>query len=212
MKKIWILMLGLLAIVGCKDDDESTTRPATQEQMEALTDNWYAELPMSGETANWRTEEEGDMTTYDHIGVIIYLNGYNPSGDASFWGYLYLQDGDMVNFDGLLSDNHERSTFNFTMDSEGNITPSSSLTDAPQVTNMHYDSEKDIITADVIYKGQTIALIFRRPSEEQKTALNEFWDILIEAGEVGGSSDRGDEQDTDIQEDGATEPSRVKRS
>ena len=209
MKKIWIFMFVLLAIVGCKDDDEPS--PATPEQMEHLTGHWYAELAMSGETANWRTLEEGDMAAYDHIGILMYLNGYNPQGDACFWGYLYLQEGDMVNFAGLMSESHEQSTFNITMDSEGNITPSSHMADAPKVTNMHYDATQELITADVTYKGQTVHLVFRHPADDQEDALTEFWDMLVEEGEVGGSTDRGDEQGTGINEGGATEPSRAKQ-
>ena len=146
MKKIWIFMFALLAIVSCKDDDP---KPATAEQLQKLTGHWYAELPANGETANWRTLEEGDMTNYDHIGVVIYLNGNTPTEEVSYWGYLYLQNGDLVNFAGLMSETHEQSSFSFTMDEEYNITPSSHLKDAPKVTKMHYDREKDIITAEV---------------------------------------------------------------
>ena len=146
MKKIWIFMFALLAIVSCKDDDP---KPATAEQLQKLTGHWYAELPANGETANWRTLEEGDMTNYDHIGVVIYLNGNTPTEEVSYWGYLYLQEGDMVNYAGLMSESHEQSSFSFTMDEEYNITPSSHLKDAPKVTKMHYDREKDIITAEV---------------------------------------------------------------
>ena len=207
MKKIWIFMFALLAIVSCKDDDP---KPATAEQLQKLTGHWYAELPANGETANWRTLEEGDMTNYDHIGVVIYLNGNTPTEEVSYWGYLYLQEGDMVNYAGLMSESHEQSSFSFTMDEEYNITPSSHLKDAPKVTKMHYDREKDIITAEVNYKGETYYLTFTRPTGDNETLLNEFWDMLIEAGEIGGSADKGTEIDTDVEEGGATESSRAK--
>lgn len=208
MKKIWIFMFALLAIVSCRNDDEPG--PATQEQLEALTGHWYAELPLSGETFNWRTLEEGDMASYDNVGVVIYLNGYNPNGDASYWGYLYLQDGDMVNFTGLLSESHEQSSFSFTMDSEGNIKPSSHLKDAPEVKTMYYDRTKDIITANVIYQGQTYYLTFIRPTGDSETHLNDIFDMLIEAGEIGGYDDKGNQLNTDVDNGNATEPSRVK--
>ena len=99
---------------------------------------------------------------------------------------------------------------NVSMDEEYNITPSSHLKDAPKVTKMHYDREKDIITAEVNYKGETYYLTFTRPTGDNETLLNDFWDMLIEAGEIGGSADKGTEIDTDVEEGGATESSRAK--
>ena len=115
----------------------------------------------------------------------------------------------MVNFDGLHRRDDE-ANFAITMDSEGYITTSSHLKDAPKVTKMHYDREKDIITAEVNYKGETYYLTFTRPTGDNETLLNEFWDMLIEAGEIGGSADKGTEIDTDVEEGGATESSRAK--
>ena len=76
-----MLIIALVAMTGCKDDDEPG--PATVEQMEMLTGHWYANLPLVGETDNWRTIEEGDVTGYNNIAVVIYLNGAVP--DACFW-------------------------------------------------------------------------------------------------------------------------------
>ena len=208
MKKIWIFMFALLAIVSCKDDDP---KPATAEQLQKLTGHWYAELPANGETANWRTLEEGDMTTYDHIGVVIYLNGNTPTEEVNYWGYLYLQEGDMVNYAGLMSESHEQSSFSFTMDEEYNITPSSHLKDAPQVTSMHWDNTKDVITADVNYKGQTFKLTFKRVNLNEEQTLKDFYDILAEEGIVGGYADLDTQLNTDVSDNDATGPSRVRR-
>ena len=202
MKKVLILLFGLLAIVGCKDDDDKA-KPATEDQMKEVSGHWLAEVPISGETENWRTEEEGDMATYDKILALIYLNGAYP--DACYWGYLFMQDGDMVNFDGL-GRRDEEANFEFKMDREGNITTSSHLSNAPRVTNMHYTGS--VITADVAYMGKSFSLTFTRPTAEQEAALNEFWELLAEEGIVGGYSDRGDEQRTDLSDKDATEPSR----
>ena len=202
MKKVLILLFGLLAIVGCKDDDDKA-KPATEDQMKEVSGNWVAEVPISGETENWRTEDEGDMTTYDNILALIYLNGAYP--DACYWGYLFMQDGDMVNFDGL-GRRDEQANFEFKMDRDGNITPSSHLPNAPQVTNMHYTGS--VITADVAYKGKTFSLTFTRPTAEQEATMQEFWEILGEEGIVGGYADNGYEQRTDLSDKDATEPSR----
>ena len=68
MKKGLSLLFGLLAIVGCKDDDDKA-KPATEDQMKEVSGNWVAEVPISGETENWRTEEEGDLR--QHLGAYL---------------------------------------------------------------------------------------------------------------------------------------------
>ena len=111
----------------------------------------------------------------------------------------------MVNFDGL-GRRDEQANFEFKMDRDGNITPSSHLPNAPQVTNMHYTGS--VITADVAYKGKTFSLTFTRPTAEQEATMQEFWEILGEEGIVGGYADNGYEQRTDLSDIDATEPSR----
>lgn len=202
MKKALILLFGLLVIVGCKDDDDKA-KPATEDQMKEVMGHWMAEVPISGETENWRTEEEGDITTYDKITAIIYLNGEHP--DACYWGYLFMQNGDMVNYDGIGRRDQE-ANFEFKMDREGHITTSSHLPDAPKVTNMHYTGKA--ITADITYKGKSFSLTFTRPTAEQEATMSEFWQILGEEGIIGGYGDIGDELHTDVHDNNATEPSR----
>lgn len=201
MKKIFILILGLMTMFGCSSDDKAS--PASEEQMQKVSGHWYALLPVSGEIENWRTEEEGDLTTYDHIGVVVYLNGSNPG--ASFWGYLYIQNGEMVNYDGLFL-RDEEANFSFTMNSDGVITPSSYLPDAPQVSNMRYAN--DVITANVNFKGRSINLIFA-PLYDNDPTYKEFFDILIEEGIIGGYSDKGDELNTDVSDKGADQSARA---
>ena len=99
---VGLFLFGLLAMTSCSDDDNETIGPATKAQLEAVTGHWFAELPISGETDNWRTEEEGDVTAYDKVAALFYLNGYTTT--ECWWGYLYLQDGDMVNYGGLRQD------------------------------------------------------------------------------------------------------------
>jgi len=208
MKKIFMFLFGMLAIASCSNDDNETAGPATQAQLEAVTGHWYAELPISGETDNWRTEEEGDVTTYDKVAALFYLNGYTTT--ECWWGYLYLQDGDMVNYGGI-DLNETSNMFSFTMTSEGDITPSQHLANGPKVTNMHYDSKKDIITADVDYSGHTLSVTFTRPTASQATQLNEYFDILQEEGIVGGYEDKDSQLKTDVTDDDATETPRARR-
>ncbi len=198
------LIIALVAMTSCTTDDNEVI-PASQEQLEAVTGHWYAELAISGETANWRTEEEDDMTSYDHIGAMIYLNGHVT--DASYWGYIYIKDHELVNFDGIFM-RDEEANFDFSMDSDGNITPTSYLPDAPEVSNMRYAD--GIITADVSYKGHSMTITFTRPTEEQEPMLKEYWELLAEAGIVGGFADDGDSLDTEVTDENATEPSRVR--
>lgn len=207
MKKLLFVLLGLLAMTSCHDNEEEV-RPATKEQLQELTGHWYAEIPFTGETLNWRTEEEDDKTTYDQIAAVIYLNGDDTN--SCFWGYLYLQNGDMVNYDGLHHRNDD-ANFSITMDSEGNITTSSDLSDAPQVSNMHFDSTKDIITADIAFKCHNFNVTFIHlltPSEQE--TLGAFYQILQEEGIIGGLT-AGTGEKTDISDGNANEPSRAKR-
>lgn len=198
-----MLVVAMMTMTACSSDDGPSA--ASQEQMQKLQGHWYAEMPVSGETANWRTEEEDDMTNYDHVGVLVYFNGTYT--DVSYWGYVFLKDNEMVNFDGIFMRDDE-ARFDYTMDSDGNIMPMSLLSDAPQVTGMRYDAKADIITANVAYKGHNLALTFVRPTQEEGTALYEYWQLLVEAGIVGGYEDGGDHIDTDISGKDADEPSR----
>lgn len=205
-KIIAALFIALLAMTSCSNDDNEAAGPATEAQLEAVNGHWYAEIPISGETDNWRTEEEGDVTTYDKIGTLIYLNGYFP--DACYWGYLYLKDDDMVNYDGLHRRDNE-ANFAFTMDSEGNITPSSYLPDAPVVNNMRYAN--GVITADVSFMGHNVNLVFTRVDIAKEKVFKDFYDILAEEGIVGGYADEGNKQKTDVTDNDATEPMRARR-
>jgi anaerobic selenocysteine-containing dehydrogenase len=122
----------------------------------------------------------------------------------------HVQNGDMVNYDGLHHRDQE-ANFAFTMDSEGNITTSSNLPDAPQVSNMHYDSTQKVITADVTFKGRSLSVTFTFVSDtNQQETLNEFYQILAEEGIVGGYSENTKEIDTDLSDENANQPSRAK--
>ena len=207
-----MLIIALTAMTSCTDNkDNLPAGPASEAQLEAVTGHWYAEIPISGETDNWRTEEEGDVTTYDKIDALIYLDANTDDVIVTFgfWGYIYLQDNDMVNYGGLLSSDDD--IFQFSMTSDGYITPSSHLADAPKITNMHYDATANIITATVDYKGKSLSLTFVRPDEEAMTRLNECYEILMEEGIVSAYDDGGWKIDSDVTDDDATEPMRARR-
>lgn len=207
-----MLIIALTAMTSCTDNkDNLPAGPASEAQLEAVTGHWYAEIPISGETDNWRTEEEGDVTTYDKIDALIYLDANTDDVIVTFgfWGYIYLQDNDMVNYGGLLSSDDD--IFQFSMTSDGYITPSSHLADAPKITNMHYDAAANIITATVDYKGKSLSLTFVRPDEEAMTRLNECYEILMEEGIVSAYDDGGWKIDSDVTDDDATEPMRARR-
>ena len=207
-----MFLFGLLAMVSCSDnDDNPSAGPATKAQYEAVTGHWYAEIPISGETDNWRTEEEGDVTTYDKIDALIYLDANTDDVIVTFgfWGYIYLQDNDMVNYGGLLSSDDD--IFQFSMTSDGYITPSSHLADAPKITNMHYDATANVITATVDYKGKSLSLTFVRPDEEAMNRLNECYEILMEEGIVSAYDDGGNIILSDVTDKNADEPSRAPR-
>ena len=97
--------------------------------------------------------------------------------------------------------------FDFTMDSDGHITPMSQLSNAPQVSNMYYQGDK--ITATVTYMGHSLDMTFRQPDEEQETMLEGIWEFLVKNGLVIGGD--YDEVETGISDEQATEPSRARR-
>jgi len=201
-----MLFIALMAMSSCAVEDNNITKPASEEQMHNVSEHWYAEVPISGVTDNWRTEEEGDVTTFNSIGVLIYLNGNITS--LSYWGYIYIQDGYIVNFDGI-DRMTEDAAFDFRMTSGGDITVSSHLANAPKVTNMHWDSTRDVVTGDVSYQGHSISITFTRPEKEWKTTLNDFFELLVEAGMIAG--DEEDYVETDIKDKDADEPSRARQ-
>lgn len=212
-----MLIIALTAMTSCssnndKDDEPATDpQPATQEQLDTVSDYWYAVIPISGDTDNWRTEEEGDLAPYNNIIALFYLNGAFLDDLHGYWGYLYMQDDDMVNFGGLSGIDEEAALFSFTMDDNGAIKPQSHLPNAPKISNMHYDSQKDVITADVDYMGHNLHLTFVRPTDETWDNLEEIYEMLLEAGSIGGYEDYDDEQWTDVVADDATEPQRARR-
>lgn len=127
-----------------------------------------------------------------------------------WWGYLYMNGDEMVNYGGIDLTKQENQ-FNYTMSSDGYITPSSNVEGAPKVTNMHWDSSKDVITADVTYNGQTYHLTFTHPTDETWRQLSEYYDILLEEGIVGGYEDKDIKQKTDISGEDASEVSRARK-
>lgn len=206
---VGLCLIALLTLAACSGDDDKTVTPASEKMMKEVTGHWLATIPLSGEVSNWRSEE-GEMTTYDHIDALVYLNGWVTTGKGSFWGYIYIQDGEMVNYDGIDRSKDDPSGFDFAMDSKGHITPNSHLANAPMVTDMHYDHAADIITANVTYKGHTLAVVFNRPTDEQEEQLNEVFEMLLEAGIIGGYEDDGYQVQTDVTDDPADEPSRAR--
>ena len=195
------------ALTSCSKEDNSML-PASKEQMDAISGHWYTEVPISGETANWRTEEEGDMTTYDHIGVLLSLNGSYP--DLSKWGYFYLKDNDMVNYGGIFQSS-EGNGFDFRMDCVGNITPKNHQAGTPLVSDMYYDAKAHVITANVTYMGHDLALTFVQPPVEESSSLYYYWQMLIDEGVIFGYDDEGDHLKTDVTDKNAEEPSRARQ-
>ena len=203
------LLFGLLTMASCSEEDNPANN-ASQEQMDAVSGHWFAELPVSGETDNWRTLEEGDMTTFDKVVEVFYLGGSLMKD--GWWGYLYLQDdNEMVNYGGLDLGKHE-TQFSFDMTADGHITPSSHIQNMPKVTNMLYDSSKDVINANVTYNGQSYQLTFTRPTDDDWERLDEYFFILLEEGVVGGYEDLNTKQETDIKENGANNPARSRQA
>ncbi len=188
-----LLAFALVAMAGCKSDDDR--EPA---DLNLLVGHWYAEIPLKGEVKNWRTEEE-EMTTYDHVGAVLYFNTEYTSW--SWWGYLYIKDGEMVNFDGI-SRVDNNATFDYTVDPDYNITTVSKLESAPVAKSMRYSDGK------IYAEFDTLQVVFTRPDEQQSAFLEDFWEILVENGIVG-YEDEGQKVQTEVTDENATEESRA---
>ena len=205
IKTLAILFLAIVAMSSCtKDDNPAVAKPASQAQIEALAGHWYADLPISGETMDLRTmDDPNDKTAYNHIGAIIYFN--SKYTNWSYWGYFYMNDDEFVNVEGL-NRLTEDAGFDFTMDSEGHITPTAHLPNAPQVSNMRFEGDK--ITATVTYMGHSLDITFRQPDEEQNTMLEGIWEFLLDNGMVIGGND--EKVETGISDKQADEPARAR--
>ena len=201
------LLFGLLTMTSCSEED-NPVNTASQEQYDAVSGHWFAELPISGETENWRTEEEGDMTTFNKVTAIFYLSDHLMK--EGWWGYLYLQGDEMVNYGGIDLNKHENQ-FAYDMTADGHVTPSSHIENMPKVTNILYDSSKDVINANVTHNGQSYQLTFTRPDNGAWERLNEYFNILLEEGIVGGYDDGGDHINTVVTDKDATEQQRSRQ-
>lgn len=190
------MMLGIIvmALTSCHDD------PAPFDK-QLLEGDWVVEIPEKGTTENYRSEE-GGTTEYEMLMVVLR---FNPLYDSGYWMHIFVQNGEMVNFNGFGRQEEKIGNFDFTVDSDGHITISHFLEGTPHPQNIRYADGK--IFAEI--NGQTI--IFTHPSEPQAALLSEVMDILMEEGEIGGAEDTGNKYGTDISDKNATTPARAPR-
>jgi len=206
IKTLAILFIAIVAMSSCSKADSPVTGTASEEQLAALAGSyWYADVPISGETKNLLTLDNPDDTApYNHIGAVVVFN--NLYTDWSYWGFYYLNDDQLVNIDGL-SRLTEDATFDFTMDSNGNITTNSRLANAPVVSDMHFQGDR--ITAKVTFNGSTLDVTFRQPDEAQETMMDNAWDWLLENDLVIGGDNY--KYETGISDKDADGPSRARQ-
>ena len=53
-----MLVVALVAMTSCSDNEDNTVREAQDALYEAVSEHWFAELPVSGETDNCRHRVE----------------------------------------------------------------------------------------------------------------------------------------------------------
>lgn len=199
-------LLGLgasIAFAACSSDDDEKEKeePEVVEPVdpEAIGGHWYVEIPRTGDVVNWRSEVL-EMTTYDHIGVILYVNSYDGEG---YWAHLYFKDGEIINYSGFGKD-QEGGEFKYTMDDAGNISISRLMPNTPPFENFKYADGQIVAMMD----GQTVT--FAHPVGEKEAMLEDFWELLVEEGLIGYGDD-DTSIDTDISDKPAAEPSRAPR-
>ncbi len=191
-----LVAFATLGLSGCHDDPDPVPF-----DIGLLEGDWYAEIPLSGSTENMRLEE-GGVTDYDHVGVVLRFTYSFTSG---YWIHLFLHDGEMVNFSGFGFDDETDGTFDYTVSPDGEIAISHFLAGTPRPEGIRYVDGRIY----AVIGSQTV--VFSRPNDEQSALLQEVEAILIEQGDIGGAEDGGTKYDTDISDKNATNPARSRR-
>lgn len=193
MKKIIssvMLFIAVLAVSSCSDYEDNSV----YKDPSAVNGQWYAEVPMTGLTYDMGSDDDLIELTYDHVAVLLDLDN-----GVGTWTHYYIKDGEMVNYEG-----HYFSSFNYTLDAEGNIT----LTEAGDASDTSPILGLKLRFADhKIVVGGGMSLTLTTPSAETAKKV-ERWNKLIDDDHLGLDVD---EHETDLSPTPATEPSRARQ-
>lgn len=181
MKTKHILICMLAALLALTScSDDDNTSPTPAK---AVLGEWFTQVNTNGVL---------DGIPYDAYALLVT---FQEDGHGLFTQY-FLKDGKLVNALGSMTD--------YTVDSNGNISIVVSEVKVPLGENVHIAGDKLILDMSRInLRGLTLV----HPTDTQKQMIKE-WDAIVE--EWGGIGGDGSTTATEVTDEGASEPARVR--
>lgn len=181
MKTKHILICMLAALLALTScSDDDNTSPTPAK---AVLGEWFTQVNTNGVL---------DGIPYDAYALLVT---FQEDGHGLFMQY-FLKDGKLVNALGSMTD--------YTVDSNGNISIVVSEVKVPLGENVHIAGDKLILDMSRFnLRGLTLV----HPTDTQKQMIKE-WDAIVE--EWGGIGGDGSTTATEVTDEGASEPARVR--
>ena len=177
-----LFMLTALFALTSCSDDDTTPKV---KPAEAILGEWFTQV---------KTDGVLDGIPYDAYAVMVT---FQEDGHGLFMQY-FLKDGKLVSALGSMTD--------YTVDSNGNISIVVSEVKVPLGENVRLADNK--LMLDMPRYGLH-GLTLVHPTDTQKQMIKE-WDAIVE--EWGGKGNDGSTTTTEVTDEGASEPARVKAS
>lgn len=181
MKTKHILICMLAALLALTScSDDDNTSPTPAK---AVLGEWFTQVNTNGVL---------DGIPYDAYALLVT---FQEDGHGLFTQYFF-KDGKLVNALGSMTD--------YTVDSNGNISIVVSEVKVPLGENVHIAGDKLILDMSRFnLRGLTLV----HPTDTQKQMIKE-WDSIVE--EWGGIGGDGSTTATEVTDEGASEPARVR--
>ena len=181
MKTKHILICMLAALLALTScSDDDNTNPTPTK---AVLGEWFTQVNTNGVL---------DGIPYDAYALLVT---FQEDGHGLFTQYFF-KDGKLVNALGSMTD--------YTVDSNGNISIVVSEVKVPLGENVHIAGDKLILDMSRFnLRGLTLV----HPTDTQKQMIKE-WDAIVE--EWGGIGGDGSTTATEVTDEGASEPARVR--
>ena len=181
MKTKHILICMLAALLALTScSDDDNTSPTPAK---AVLGEWFTQVNTNGVL---------DGIPYDAYALLVT---FQEDGHGLSMQY-FLKDGKLVNALGSMTD--------YTVDSNGNISIVVSEVKVPLGENVHIAGDKLILDMSRFnLRGLTLV----HPTDTQKQMIKE-WDAIVE--EWGGIGGDGSTTATEVTDEGASEPARVR--
>lgn len=181
MKTKHILICMLAALLTLTScSDDDNTSPTPAK---AVLGEWFTQVNTNGVL---------DGIPYDAYALLVT---FQENGHGLFMQYFF-KDGKLVNALGSMTD--------YTVDSNGNISIVVSEVKVPLGENVHIAGDKLILDMSRFnLRGLTLV----HPTDTQKQMIKE-WDAIVE--EWGGIGGDGSTTATEVTDEGASEPARVR--